>query len=299
MKTHNIKFKTVFLPENQGHGNARRISLKESSNELVALMDADDICLESRFQKQLEMFLKNSETDIVGGQILEFKDSPENIKSRRQVPLTDKEIKEYMKIRCPMNQMTVMFKKAAYRKAGGYIDWYCNEDYYLWIRMAQCGCVFANVPEDVMLVRTGEEMSMRRGGIKYFKSEEKIQRLMLKNKMISPFRYIYNVALRFGGEVVATNSLRQFLFKFFRSQADSESIKLEEQTLTQDSADYPEFSVAMCVWEKDNPKHFDMALKSVINQTVKPSEIVLVVDGQIPNELNEVIEKYRAILCAV
>jgi hypothetical protein len=28
--------------------------------------------------------------------------------------------------------MTVMFKKDAVLEAGGYIDWYCNEDYYLW-----------------------------------------------------------------------------------------------------------------------------------------------------------------------
>lgn len=36
-----------------------------------------------------------------------------------------------------------------------------------------------------------------------------------------------------------------------------------------------------------------MALNSIINQTVKPSEIVLVVDGSVPNSINQVIDKYK------
>ena len=36
------------------------------------------------------------------------------------------------------------------------------------------------------------------------------------------------------------------------------------------------FSVSMCVYEKDNPVHFREAINSIINQTLMPDEIVLV-----------------------
>ena len=212
-----IEFKVIYLKKNQGHGNARRISLKNCSNELVALMDADDISLYNRFEKQLDAFISNKNADIVGGQITEFIDNPNNIIGKRLVPEKDEDIKKYMKKRCPMNQVTVMFKKSFYEKVGGYIDWFCNEDYYLWLRMAELGGIFANTSEVLVNVRVGEDMSLRRGGLRYFISEYKLQNYMLRKKVISLPRYIYNIVLRFSGEIILTNNLRKKVFKFFRT----------------------------------------------------------------------------------
>lgn len=53
------------------------------------------------------------------------------------------------------------------------------------------------------------------------------------------------------------------------------------------------FSVAISVYKNDNPIYFDRALESITDQqTIKPNEIVLVVDGPVPEETNQVIEKY-------
>lgn len=49
----------------------------------------------------------------------------------------------------------------------------------------------------------------------------------------------------------------------------------------------------MCVYGKDHPKWFKIAVESVLNQSAKPSEIVLVVDGPVPPELDAVIRKYE------
>ncbi len=290
-----ITFTPIYLPENLGHGNARRISLQKSTYELVALMDADDISWARRFEMQLKKFLSDSKLDIVGGQISEFIGSPDNVIAKRIVPERHEDIHAYMKRRCPMNQVTVMFKKNAYEKAGGYIDWYCEEDYYLWIRMMQADCQFANVPDSLVDVRVGDEMSARRGGWAYFSSEAKLQGYMLKHKLISLPRFLYNVAIRFGGEVIVPTSLRTRLFKLMRTQQQSVNCADETSTETTEflgAVKYPPFSVAMCVYGKDNPEWFDKALCSVIEQTVKPSEIVLVVDGPIPQELQSVISRY-------
>ena len=287
-----IVFKTVYLEKNQGHGNARRISLNECANEIVALMDADDISSPNRFEKQLIQFVENEKLDICGGYITEFIGEEKNIVGRRQVELKDQDIKKDLKRRCPMNQVTVMFKRSSYENAGGYIDWYCEEDYYLWTRMMQKGAIFSNVADDIVNVRTGLDMSSRRGGMKYFKSEKKMQKYLLTNKIISFPRYIYNVLVRFCGEVLAPNWLRNKLFKLIRKKV--EFVAVDNDVSFENKSNLPHFSVAMCVYGKDNPIWFDRALESIIiNQTVKPDEIVLVVDGPIPDSIEAVINKYK------
>lgn len=49
------------------------------------------------------------------------------------------------------------------------------------------------------------------------------------------------------------------------------------------------FSVLISVYSKENPEYLKQALESVINQTLMPSEIVVIEDGTIPLELEEVI----------
>lgn len=293
-----IAFNPIYLPENKGLGNALRVALENATHELVARMDSDDVSYPLRFQKQLAIFSSDESVDIVGGDITEFVGEETDMIGKRTVFPTDEEIKEDMKKRCAMNHVSVMYKKSAVQKSGGYIDWPWNEDYYLWIRMIQHGFRFANVPESIVNVRTGDEMSSRRGGKAYFRSEKDIQKYMYDNGMISLPRYLYNVAIRFGGEMLASNKMRSLLYKLMRKPAvgsisqDNRAMK----TSTESDVVYPPFSVATSVYKNDNPEWFDRALQSIIvDQTVKPSEVVLVVDGPISSELNAVIDKYREI----
>ncbi len=53
------------------------------------------------------------------------------------------------------------------------------------------------------------------------------------------------------------------------------------------------FSVLMSVYHKDNPQWLKQSIDSVLNSTVKPNQIVLVIDGQIPNELEQIITEYK------
>ena len=208
-------FNVIRLEKNQGHGNARRMGLDNCKNELVAIMDADDISKSDRFEKQIEEFKKNQSLDIVGGNITEFIDDEKNIVAERVVPADDAEIKAYMKKRCPMNLVSVMFKKTSVERVGGFIDWYCEEDYYLWLRMALAEMRFANVSDILVNVRVGKDMYKRRGGWKYYKSEAKLQKYMLKHKIINFPTYLSNKLKRFIVQVLMPNSLRGWVFKKF------------------------------------------------------------------------------------
>jgi glycosyltransferase involved in cell wall biosynthesis len=208
-------FRVIRLQNNMGHGEARRTGLSVCSFDLVALMDADDISAPDRFEKQLKMFANNPELIIAGGDITEFVGEPDNLVGTRKVFATDEEIKKDMRKRCPMNQVTVMFRKNAVDVAGGYLDWYCEEDYYLWLRLMLNGGVFGNIQEPLVNVRVGEEMYQRRGGLKYFKSEAKLQKYMLDNRIIGFTTYVKNVIKRLIVQVLLPNSIRGWVFQKF------------------------------------------------------------------------------------
>lgn len=205
----------VRLDKNGGLGNALKLGVENATYSLVARMDSDDICKPKRFEKQVAYMAEHQECDIVGGQMTEFIGEPTNVVGKRVVPESNEAIYEYMKSRCALNHVTVMFRKDTILKVGNYQDWFWNEDYYLWVRMMMNKCVFANLSDVLVNVRSGEDQYARRGGMKYFKSEEGIQRLMLDNKLINWCEYSVNVAKRLIVQLLLPNWLRGWVFRTF------------------------------------------------------------------------------------
>ncbi|MGN9160317.1 glycosyltransferase family 2 protein [Clostridium sulfidigenes] len=52
------------------------------------------------------------------------------------------------------------------------------------------------------------------------------------------------------------------------------------------------YSVLMSVYVKENPEFLRLSLDSMVNQTLKPDEIVLIKDGPLTQELEEVLNEY-------
>ena len=208
-------FNVIRLETNGGLGNALKIAVENAKYDLIARMDSDDVSVNTRFAEQLSFFVNNPDIDIVGGDITEFIDKESNVVGKRSVPKSNYEIREYMKTRCAMNHVSVMYKKASVINAGGYQDWFWNEDYYLWIRMWLNGAKFANTGTVLVNVRVGEEMYQRRGGAKYFNSEKGLQDYMLEHKMINKVTYIQNIAKRIIVQKLLPNKIRGWVFRTF------------------------------------------------------------------------------------
>lgn len=198
------------LEKNQGLGLALRFGVEKCKNELIARMDSDDISKDDRIEKQLEVFAK-MDVDVVGSNIVEYDESMKKQLSRRNVPKKNEDIMRMFKKRNSMNHMTVIFRKDKVLMAGNYQKMPLFEDYYLWIRMAECGCIFYNLQEALVKVRGGTEMFKRRGGIEYFRDTLYFQKVLREKKIISGIDFAVNV---FERSIVAImpNNLRNAIY---------------------------------------------------------------------------------------
>lgn len=202
----------VRLKKNAGLGNALNKGIQQCKNELVARMDSDDISYPDRCEKQLMVFNTYPEISVCSGIVEEFATNPKVVESRRVTPETQEEIREFAKVRNPFNHPCVMYKKPDVEAVGSYKDFYLLEDYYLWVRMIMAGYQGYNLQEPLLHMRAGTDMYMRRGGLKYAKTQEKLFRFMKNNGFISKGQYIKNCVIR-GESSLAPNWLRKFVFE--------------------------------------------------------------------------------------
>lgn len=203
---------TISLQVNSGLGNALNEGLTHCKNDLVARMDADDICKTERMQRQLTFMEENPDIDICSSWVDEFVGDISNVVSTRKVPATHDEIADYIKSRNPLNHPAVMFRKSAVERAGGYQHFPLFEDWYLWARMMVNGCKFANIQESLLYFRTSPDMFRRRGGWRYAKDSARFQWALHELGLTSAVQAIKASILR-GGVYVMPNKIRELIYK--------------------------------------------------------------------------------------
>ena len=177
----------VFPQEkNQGLGVALKIGSEQCTGDYIFRMDSDDISAPTRFEVQSKYVEEHPDIDVLGTNILEFNETPNEKKLRLRKCCPDHDgIVNMSKMRSPMNHMSVCIKKSALDKVGGYLPMPYAEDYYLWVRMIHAGCIFANLDKVFVYVRIGNGFSSRRSNKEIISSSKKIQAYMVDNKMIS------------------------------------------------------------------------------------------------------------------
>ena len=131
----------------------RNKTLDYSRADLIACLDADDICEPTRLQKQFECLEQNPHISVLGSQ-LSIIDASGAHCGYRHYPRNHCEIEKAMARFNPIANPSVMFRKTAVVAVGAYqYDRYPAEDYELWCRLAQAGVQFANHPEPLLRYR--------------------------------------------------------------------------------------------------------------------------------------------------
>lgn len=198
----------VRLDHNRGLGPALDAGLHAARHDIVARMDADDVAMPHRFQRQVP--LVRAGADLVGAGLLEFGDDITDIVGRRVPPSDPADIARYSRLHDPFNHPTVVYRRSAVVAAGGYGDLPLMEDYWLFARMIANGAEVVNVAEPLVFYRVGDGAYERRGGRDLLRSELRLQRQMLREGFISQPQYWRNVMVRGGYRLVPTAIRRPF-----------------------------------------------------------------------------------------
>lgn len=142
---------------NHGRGivDACNTGLDHSKGEFIARMDADDVSLPERLQVQLEYLDANPRVDICGSRVEIFSQAgiqggleryQEWLNSVRE----PEQVRQQIFIESPLPHPTLMFRRDAVRKLGGYRDNGWPEDYDLLLR-ADAAQISMGKPEPVLL----------------------------------------------------------------------------------------------------------------------------------------------------
>lgn len=211
-------FKIISLPENKGLANGLNIGIKNAKYSLIARMDSDDICIKNRFEIQIN-YLINNNLDIVGGQIIEFSKSIEDVISIRNVPCSHQEIIKFLKFRSPFSHPTIIFKKEVFERLNGYDINIFPEDYDFFVRAYLAGFRFGNVKENVMYFRLGENLSeaiKRRWGLKYAINEFRLYNKFLKLGFFNYMDYLKVIFFKIPLRIIPFKLYSYIYFKFSR-----------------------------------------------------------------------------------
>ncbi|MEL5895823.1 glycosyltransferase [Bacteroides sp. GD17] len=136
-------------PINMRIAAALNVGLEHTSGTYIARMDADDIAVHDRIEKQVKFLEAYPQIAICGGQCDVINEHGMQT-GHISYPLSDEALKTLLLFDSCFAHPTVMFRKSIYNSLGGYADMMPVEDVEYWTRMAIAGYKFANLP-DVLL----------------------------------------------------------------------------------------------------------------------------------------------------
>jgi len=204
----------VALPVHGGLGAALSAGMAICRGDYVARMDSDDLCVDERFQRQVDFLDSHCAVDVVGSAIGEFDCEPTAPTSIRRLPASGRELTRFARHRNPLNHMTVMFRREAVLAAGSYKHFPEFEDYHLWARMLMQGHCLHNMHEILVHARCGKSLQTRRGGFRYFKQEMLFQIFLYRVGLVTLPALIRNMVVR-GPIRLAPKFLRASCYRLF------------------------------------------------------------------------------------
>lgn len=166
-----------WFPENRGLAivlnELLTICFKEGY-DYIARMDADDISMPDRLEKQMAFLLEHPEIDVVGGSIEEI---DEKGKSRDKIiiyPESHQDCYKFFAKRNPHAHPAVLFRRSYFKKAGCMYrsEYRQNQDTMLWVDGMSKGTQHANIRDVVLHFRyTDALFKKRRNGWSFAKKQ--------------------------------------------------------------------------------------------------------------------------------
>jgi glycosyltransferase involved in cell wall biosynthesis len=139
---------------NTGYVIALNEGLAKAGGEFIARMDADDLCLPTRFEKQIAYLRDNPDCVLIGTNVAQMDQSGALIGPMPDIAFGHDMINQALLRRgWPIVHPSVLMRASAIKAVGGYVNELCpNEDHDLFLKLGEVGRL-ENLPEILVQYR--------------------------------------------------------------------------------------------------------------------------------------------------
>ena len=179
------KVNIEWFPENRGLACVLNDLLDvcfKDGYEYIARMDADDISMPDRLEKQMAYLEAHSEIDVVGGAIDEIDENGDSRNKTIIYPETPETCRAFFSKRNPHAHPAVLFRKPFFDKLNGKKyrpEYRQNQDTMLWFDGMKAGTQHANIPDVVLKFRMTDSLFKKRRNGWAFAKKQFADRLMI------------------------------------------------------------------------------------------------------------------------
>jgi len=150
------KIKVINLKKNLNRGGdaCANLGILKSKGEFIARMDADDIAVLSRLEKQVNYLSNHPKISLVGSNAY-FINADSKVTGVKKVPVTHNKIYREFFVVHPLIHPTIMIRRKVLGDDGLFYDikYKANNDYLTFMKLLCKGNIFANLKSKLLYYR--------------------------------------------------------------------------------------------------------------------------------------------------